>query len=247
LADDQSRRKRQSALSLSRPTHIPILLLTSHPYAPQRRMKGSKQGACCYRVSDSSSITPFSQEHGFTAHHDMFIGGTTRPISGRAFKAVPTPSYNESALDQSVVDHVLGGWASHNSNSRESKWISTTASHEWAVWETARRLVSEQVSFVDVSTVATYTKYSPRYRGARQHRLTVVPFFEERGYSDRNRFMALARSSSEVLYLGRIFPKDIQNVERWTLNVSRSCVSLHEQMLIIRTMETGCPKSTAFP
>jgi hypothetical protein len=34
--------------------------------------------------------------------------------------------------------------------------------------------------------------------------------------------MALARSSSEVLFYGRIFSKDIQSVERWTSNVS-SC------------------------
>ena len=230
--------------SLSRPNHPSLSSSsTSYLYAPQRKMKGSKQGACCYRVSDSSSITPFSQEHGFTAHDDLFLGGATRPISGRAFKAVPAPSYNVPSFDQSVVDHILGGWASYDSNTRESKWISTTASHEWAVWETARRLVSGQVSFVDVSAVTTYTKYSPRYRGTRQHRLTVVPFFEEKGYSDRNRFMALAKSSSEVLYYGRIFAKDIQHVERWVLNVSHSYLRLHEQMLIIRTAETSCPKS----
>lgn len=65
---------------------------------------------------------------------------------------------------------------------------------------------------MDPSTIDTYTRYSPNYRGHCQHRLKVIPVSEEKGYGDRNRFTALARSSSEVLFYGRIFMKDFQSV-----------------------------------
>lgn len=73
-------------------------------------MKGSKQDPCCYRVSYSSSVTPFSLENGFTAHDGLFLAGATRPISGKAFKAIQAPSLDDPSLDESVVNHILGGW-----------------------------------------------------------------------------------------------------------------------------------------
>ena len=127
-------------------------------YAPWCKMRRSKQGPDCYRVSDSSSVTHCGEGHGFTANDDLFLVEGTRPISGKAFKAIQVPSTDDHWIDDSVMDHILGGWSRSYPTSRQSPWISTTASYRWAIWETARRLLSGQVSFVNVTTVNTYTK-----------------------------------------------------------------------------------------
>jgi hypothetical protein len=93
----------------------------------------------------------------------------------------------------------------------------------------------------------TYNKYLPKYRGTRQHQLDVVAVFTKKGHGDRNRFMALSASSSEVLFYGRIYAKDIQSTERWTSNVSPRYISLNGHMLTIRIWETVYPKNISFP
>jgi len=117
-------------------------------------MKGSILGRSCYRVTDSSSISPYSEEYGFTANNPMFTDGAGRPISGRTFMSgIDKPSMEDADLLESVVDHILGGWSTYYPSYQSSQWIFTTKSLDWAMWETARRLASGQVSWVSLAKI----------------------------------------------------------------------------------------------
>jgi hypothetical protein len=184
-------------------------------------MKGSIYGPSCYRVTDSSSISPHVDGHGFTANDPLFTDNMGRPISGKAFMTdIQRPCLDDSSLVNSVEKHILGGWSTYHDPWRHSRWISTTADHEWAMWETARRLASGKVSWVDLAEITTYTKHSPHFRGTRKYGVKTVPWLQARGYGLRDRCFALAKSSGESLYYGRIFPRDIQSVQTWVADVS---------------------------
>ena len=50
-------------------------------------------------VTDSSSISPYSEEYGFTANDPMFTDGAGRPISGRTFMSgIDKPSMEDADL-----------------------------------------------------------------------------------------------------------------------------------------------------
>lgn len=99
-------------------------------------MKGPYYGPSCYRVTDSTSVSPYSEEFGFTANHTLFTDGSGRPISGRIFMSeVEKPSIDDPSLREGVVGHILGGWSTYpyHPTRRRSQWVSTTADHEWAM------------------------------------------------------------------------------------------------------------------
>lgn len=135
---------------------------------------------------------------------------------------IDKPSTEDADLLESVVDHILGGWSTYFPSYQSSQWISTTKSHDWAMWETARRLASGQVSWVSLAKIITYDPYSRYYRGTRKTGVDAVHMLEGLGFSYRDRCLVLAKSSAECLYYGRIFPKDIKYEEIWVLDVSDS-------------------------
>jgi hypothetical protein len=55
-------------------------------------MGGAVRGRNCYRVTDSSSVTSYSEEHGFTANDPSFETGLKKASSGSAFKSREPPS-----------------------------------------------------------------------------------------------------------------------------------------------------------
>jgi hypothetical protein len=73
-------------------------------------MPGPSCGPSRYRVTDSSSISPYSQKYGFTANDPRFTDDVGRPISGRVYVSQgDKPSMNDADLVDSVVEHILGG------------------------------------------------------------------------------------------------------------------------------------------
>lgn len=139
-------------------------------------------------------------------------------------RSAPRRGIMEVLVD--VKDHILGGWHSIlDDDHARSKWMSTTASHEWAIWETARRLVSNRVGEVCVGSVAQRLSCSRKYCGTRMIGIDAVSYLHERGYRQSHERFRCARSSPELLWYGRIFPKDISHVEYWTLDVRKTTQS----------------------
>jgi hypothetical protein len=198
---------------------LPLVLLNT-PLC-EHSMGGAVRGRNCYRVTDSSSVMPYSEEHGFTANDPAFRDASQNPISGITFKAREPPSLGyDMALIESMRVHVLGGWATGELAFRQSRWISTTRRYRWAIWETARRLASGRVSWVSIATVVTYDKGSSNYRGTPKYGFHAGYYLRKHGYGDSDRCIQLAESSSEWLFYGRIFPKDIEEEEVWEADVS---------------------------
>jgi len=217
---ERFRRKRSALQSHPRPLNCFASSSTEHPLC-EHSMGGAVRGNNCYRITDSSSVTPYSEEHGFTANDPAFRDASQNPISGITFKAREPPSLAyDAALIESMRVHVLGGWATGRSALRHSRWISTTRRYRWAIWETARRLRSGKVSWVSIATIITYDKGSPNYRGTRKYGVHAGPYLRKQGYGDSDRCVQLAESSSEWLWYGRIFPKDIEKEEVWEADVS---------------------------
>lgn len=163
--------------------------------------------------------SPYSTQYGYIANDTMFKGKDGTPISQETYKAeISTPAWDDKEVLKSVTDHIVGGWKSDSDT--QSKWISTTLSHEWVVWETARRLISNRVGEVCVTSIVDRRAYSPRYRGTRMIGVDASGYLSERGYEMSDKCVRFAESSSEKLWYGRIFPKDISGVEYWTSDVS---------------------------
>jgi hypothetical protein len=192
-------------------------------------MIGPFHDPCCYRVTDETSITPYDSEHGFTANHLRLMDGA-RPMSGKAFKEdIQIPVWDDSEVIDTVVDHIVGGWRRPYEFNCHSEWISTTANHEWAIWETVRRLASGQVSWVSMASIAKRMTYSPSYSGARMIGVEATPYLRARGYDDDDTCVRFAELSSEFLWYGRIFLKDIVKIEHWTLDVSLFVDPVHHE------------------
>ena len=197
------------------------LHLALHSYSCTRRiMIGPFHDPCCYRVTDETSLSPYDSESGFTANHRLFRDGGL-PISGTAFREdIQRPTLDDYGVTNTVVGHILGGWRRPFGFDVQSEWISTTANHEWAIWETVRRLASGRVSWVSMASVAKHMNYSSNYRGTRMIGVEATPYLREMGYDDRDKCVRFAELSSEFLWYGRIFTKDVVRIDYWTLEVS---------------------------
>jgi hypothetical protein len=178
----------------------------------------------CFRVTDRSSVSPYDPQHGFTANDDMFEDASREPISAKAFKThIAYPQLNDQQVVDSVIRHITCGWHQTSAEYQVlSRWISTTARYDWAVWEMARRLSSGQVAEVFITTIPKRLTYSKRYRGTRLIGVDAFRYLVNEGYSARDKSVQFARSSTEILWYGRIYQKHISNHEIWTREVSTS-------------------------
>jgi hypothetical protein len=198
-----------------------------HPYFESRfRLSSdSMTGATleqCFRITDRSSVCSYDPQHGFTANDEMFEDAFGNPISAKVFKTDITALSDRQVID-SVVRHITGGW--HQTPAKyhvPSRWISTTARYDWAVWEMSRRLSSGQVAEVSITTIPKRLSYSKRYRGTRLIGVDALPYLINEGYDLRDRSVQFARSSTEILWYGRIFQKHVSKHEIWTREVSTS-------------------------
>jgi hypothetical protein len=71
------------------------------------------RGRNCYRVTDSSSVTSCSEEHGFTANDPSFRDGAQKPTSGSAFKQ-GNHHRSHTVLGRITWQHLV--FISHRSN-----------------------------------------------------------------------------------------------------------------------------------
>jgi hypothetical protein len=142
----------------------------------------------------------------------------------RFFKTdITYPTLSDRQVIDSVVRHITGGW--HQTSAKyhvPSRWISTTARYDWAVWEMSRRLSSGQVAEVSITTIPKRLSYSKRYRGTRLIGVDALPYLINEGYDLRDKSVQFARSSTEILWYGRIFQKHVSKHEIWTREVSTS-------------------------
>ena len=177
----------------------------------------------CFRITDRSSVCSYDSQHGFTANDEIFEDAFGNPISAKLFKTdITYPTLSDRQVIDSVVRHITGGW--HQSLSGRyhvpSRWISTTARYDWAVWEMSRRLSSGRVAEVSSTTIPKRLSYSKRYRGTRLIGVDALPYLINEGYDLRDKSVQFARSSTEILWYGRIFQKHVSKHEIWTREVS---------------------------
>ena len=176
------------------------------------------------RVHDSSSISPYVSGEGFTAS-----SGTFHDISKSQFrKRFGGLRYaygwkNSSETAGSMVRHILGGWNGWtrytNGYSEPSSWISTSADLEWAIYEISRRL-AKNTSGNGHCQLSVIRTYKPKVRGVGIHVSTQLN--DDEG-GDEGRALDFARASSEILWYGRIWDEDVEQVMVWTAKVS--CLS----------------------
>jgi len=182
------------------------------------------------RVHDYRSIS-ILQHDGFTANDVRFKPRTsTRKWISDHQQLRADIEWRESYETVcSMAAHVTGGWNKQRIGF-QSPWLSTTGSLEWAVWEIARRLTIMSTDKVELSAIRRQKTFSPRYRGAKP--LAIVA---ERAFRSGlpiyglNSALNFARSSSEVLYYGRIFDKDV--LETWEFTLEDKDLALPEEYL----------------
>ncbi|KAI9639307.1 uncharacterized protein MKK02DRAFT_39605 [Dioszegia hungarica] len=179
-----------------------------------------------YRVHDDSSAAPLTRK-GFTATSPEFhYKGGVIPAEVwhkeyQGLQEVDSLVDNKHVLE-SIAAHVSGGWKGyHSAKAGPSDWISTSMSFQWAVWEVVRRLVILGRDSVGMSVI-TAKPYNPYYVGMQAVWLKAADAIEalgEKVYLTRKecRALAFARASSEVVYLGKIFERDIMTHTEWTL------------------------------
>ncbi|WRT67738.1 uncharacterized protein IL334_004710 [Kwoniella shivajii] len=90
-------------------------------------------------------------------------------------------------------------------NDKASKWISTSTDIDWIIWELVRRLIILKKDKVNVTIIRRNRKFSRRYKVNKRDNLVKCQ-------NAPNFF----NSSSELLYYGRIFNKDIIETTEWT-------------------------------
>lgn len=101
-----------------------------------------------------------------------------------------------------------------------SQWISTTSDIEWAIWEIARRFSVRRTQWADLTVIKRNMYYTGGYRGARMLGLDPGEVLLKQGFYNVSPAVAFARASSELVWLGRIFPKDILESSEWDVDVS---------------------------
>jgi hypothetical protein len=179
-----------------------------------------------YRVHDATSESCLTDQ-GFTATSTEFY----YPISGKAWlnkyqglHTVDSFVDNEHVLE-GIAEHVLGGWPGYTTGyTGESAWISASMSFHWASWEVVRRLVVLQRESVEM-TIISCKAYNKYYEGVQAVWLNAADAIQTLGEHvhltrDQLRALAFSRASSEVVYLGKIFRKDIVQNTEWTLEVN---------------------------
>lgn len=177
------------------------------------------QECFCFRVSDIGTKGSLLRGYGFTSHHpDFYVDGY--PMSASKFRKEYNHLYwdKETTYDRRIHNHITGGWArTHLYYIREcTPWISTTESFDWAIWEIARRLTITNEDAFHLSVIRNEMDYTPNYRGARMIGVDALDALVDIGYDNRDEAVRYARSSSEVLWYGRIFDKDIIETTTWT-------------------------------
>jgi hypothetical protein len=125
-----------------------------------------------------------------------------------------------------MMNHVLGGWpGTARRYQKASDWISASMSFDWAIWEITRRLVRLQREEVALSLITRRWNYPRNYRGSRNIVEDAQDAMQDYGLEHLNRdqeeALRYSLSSSEVLFYGRIFDKDIIEDTDWTYHVSR--------------------------
>ncbi|WVQ96721.1 hypothetical protein IAU59_003828 [Kwoniella sp. CBS 9459] len=189
---------------------------------------GLFHGTLSLRISDKTSLSPLTTA-GFTATSARF-----EPCpSNSAWKRLHQPLRGNTSWTrdpaklQELVQHVTGGWAGWARNERkdglklESDWISTSVDLEWCLFEISRRLVVLNRDNVELSVIRRRQQYSRRYKGAKMiHHDPAALIMKLKPYQvdekDRQDALNFIRASSELLYYGRIFMKEIIETSEWT-------------------------------
>jgi hypothetical protein len=181
-----------------------------------------------FGVHDDDSASPLT-DHGFTA--TALRPGPFGELSGVTWRNhFQRYLYDEEYLTsdetrKAIAKHVLGGWAGYaRAYTGASDWISTSSSLDWSIYEVARRLVRTRLDEVQLSLI-NRRNYGGRYRGHRAIHLDAADAVEalmrhQGGRREWVQAINFAAASSEVVFFGRIFDKDIAETTTWTLTVS---------------------------
>lgn len=180
------------------------------------------RGDLCFRVADEGSQSLISDDDGITALDRQFTDLNDQPISASTFRKKFNDLYwCKTDLHGTVEDHILGGWYPSSYIFRNpSKWISTTGDIRWAIWEIARRLINTKAQDARLTVIRKQMEYSPSYKGARMIGVDPEEVLRARGLDSSHRAVRYSQASSEILWYGRIFPKDIFETTIWNATVS---------------------------
>jgi hypothetical protein len=179
---------------------------------------------------------------GIEAAHPNFQG-----CSGRTWQRDFQP--REGEIGAQAVRHITGRWAGDRGrdtintgidimdlplgHAEDSPYISTTMSFDWAFYELARRLTRRNVygHVVDKVSFATINAVDPSdsYKGIRprrtKHCVAVTLKNNRKGNTllqESTRYglaIRFAEASSECLYFGKIFDRDVYNLHHSTREV----------------------------
>jgi hypothetical protein len=165
-----------------------------------------------YRVHDDSSKTSFTHKDGFSAnHHDFLNGG--QGISPEQYKAYMATADDRAVLAENVEKHITG-WYNHRDKVQNTKFISVTAKLDWAIWEIVRRLRAGKAE-VRLAAINVKCPAHPIFK------VSPLDVLDQLAPSENvTRARNFAKTSSELLAVGRIFSHDIPWHIVWTKKVS---------------------------
>lgn len=175
------------------------------------------------RITGDDSIVQRTSK-GYTASSGTVSSDISKDQWRRLFQG-RYPDWRDHDYDgaDDIVNHITGGWSGYSS-SAESDWISTSASLRWTIWEIARRLDRREQLSIELAVIRR--KFPSGYRGAKPVRLdaadTLRLYRARTHYDHRHLVDAInfARASSEIVFYGRIFGKDVLETSSWDLDVS---------------------------
>jgi len=208
---------------------------------------GLSNNSIVLRVTDNDSITKRTSD-GYTALSDIVPSYVSLEYWRRYYQGL-FPNWqclSEHEAD-GLVEHITEGWSRYGRN-RDSDWISTSASLAWTIWEIARRL--DRNYRLDIELAVIRRKFHSGYRGAKPVRLdaadTLRLFYTRTDYDHPRVIDAIkfARASSEVVFYGRIFEKDVMDTSSWSIDVSQTrAIISREPVPDDRRKASLCPRN----
>ncbi|WRT67737.1 uncharacterized protein IL334_004709 [Kwoniella shivajii] len=192
------------------------------------------EGDCVGRLTDESSITRLTNR-GFIASAPKFHPCPSNKEWKSKYQYL---RYNrtwksDDVIIDSMTNHVTGGWSHKNKNhaiggnsslSSSSLWISTSSDFQWLIWEIVRRLVKLRRDKVETHLIQKCEHISRNYKGLKPIHVDPSPHIEDK-VIEHNHYpfqtvydvaSNFVRASSEILFYGRIFDKNIIESTVWT-------------------------------
>jgi hypothetical protein len=179
---------------------------------------GARTNQLEFRIWDANSASPLitSDDPDLAGFHcpqpdlALMSRSSLPPVPGRRDDCLNRPFVRQTAIDH-ILQRVTKNSADH------SRWISTTRSHRWVLWEVARRLASDPKAAVHITVISTSRRTSigetaPDWRLLPSYSLAALSPEAREHLADEAELLKAqwkSHDSYESLWYGRIFPDRI--------------------------------------